>query len=85
MMMLFWGLAWFADNLQVSLYFQNLEGEQKAKENDDDVLGDLPVQKRREINKASKQATKWCCSNCTFLHKELSVLNLISDLGFKVS
>jgi hypothetical protein len=71
MMMLFWGLAWFADNLQVSLFLwklQNLEGEQKAKENDDDVLQDLPVQKRREINKASKQATKWCCSNFTFLH-----------------
>jgi len=63
MMMLFWGLAWFADNSQVSLYWcklQTLEGEQKAKENDDDVLGDLPVQKRREINKASKQASKWC-------------------------
>lgn len=56
MMMLFWGLAWFADILQVSLSLyaklQNLEGEQKAKENDDDhVLGDLPLQKRREINK----------------------------------
>jgi hypothetical protein len=55
MMMLFWGLAWFADTLQVSLSLyaklQNLEGEQKAKENDDHVLGDLPVQKRREINK----------------------------------